>query len=71
MSIESWDSLSGSTCVGTLALGKNCLVKVDFRAANALTTTGTLSFSDSAANTPQTASLSGIGLFLFQGSSSQ
>ncbi len=66
--------ITGSTCVvgiGTLAVGKSCLVKVDFRARHAFLTIGTLSFSDSAANSPQTASLYGITLFLFQGSLSQ
>ncbi len=27
--------ITSSTCVGTLAVGNNCLVKVDFRATNA------------------------------------
>jgi hypothetical protein len=74
VTISSPFRITGSTCVvgiGTLAAGKSCLVKVDFRATHAFLTTGTLSFSDSAANSPQTASLYGIGLFLFQGSLSQ
>ena len=63
--------ITGRTCVvgiGTLAAGKSCLVKVDFKAAHSFLTTGALSFSDSPANSPQTASLYGIGLFLFGGS---
>ena len=63
--------ITASTCVvgtGTLGAGQSCLVKVDFKATHAFLTTGTLSFSDSAANSPQTASLYGIGLFLFGGS---
>ena len=70
VTISSAFRITGNTCVvgGTLAAGKSCVVKVDFKATHALLTTGTLSFSDSAANTPQTASLYGIGLFLFGGS---
>ena len=68
VSISSAFRITGSTCAGTLAAGESCVVKVDFKATNALLTTGTLSFSDDAANSPQTASLDGIGLFLFNGS---
>ncbi len=71
VTISSPFRITGSTCVvgtATLAAGKSCVVKVDFKATHALVTTGTLSFSDTAANTPQTASLYGIGLFLFGGS---
>ncbi len=71
VTISSAFRITGGTCVvgtATLAAGKSCVVKVDFKATHALLTTGTLSFSDSAANTPQTASLYGIGLFLFGGS---
>jgi hypothetical protein len=54
-------------CVGTLAVGHACSVNVNFRATHAYLISGTLSFSDSAANSPQTASLRGVGVFLFQG----
>ena len=67
VTISSPFRITGSTCGGT-AVGESCVVKVDFKATHALVTTGTLSFSDSAANSPQTASLYGIGLFLFEGS---
>ena len=68
VTLSSLFRITGSTCGGTLTVGKSCVVKVDFKATHALLTTGTLSFSDSAANSPQTASLLGIGVFLFGGS---
>ena len=68
VTISSPFRIIGNTCVGRLDVGKNCVVKVDFKADHALLTVGTLSFRDSAANSPQTASLYGIDLFLFGGS---
>jgi hypothetical protein len=71
VAISSPFRIIGNTCGATLGMGQSCVVKVDFKATHAFLTTGTLSFSDSAANSPQTASLYGLGLFLFGGSLSQ
>ena len=71
VTVSSLFRITGNTCVGTLASGKSCVVKVDFRATRALPTIGTLSFSDNASNSPQTATLAGIGVFLFGGSLSE
>ena len=68
IAISSPFRIAGNTCGATLGMGQSCVVKVNFKATHAFLTTGTLSFSDSAANSPQTASLHGIGLFLFGGS---
>jgi len=71
ITISSSFFITGKTCVGTLAVGQSCYVNVSFKPTHWLLTTGMLGFSDSAANTPQTASLYGISLSLFQGSLSQ
>ena len=71
ITISSPFKITVGNCGATLGAGQSCVVKVNFKATHAFVTTGTLSFSDSAANTPQTATLYGIGLFLFGGSLSQ
>ena len=50
-----------SACPATLAGGANCKVSVTFSPKSTGTRSGTLSFSDSASNSPQTVSLSGTG----------
>ena len=50
-----------SACPSTLAGGANCKVSVTFSPKATGTRSGTLSFSDSANNSPQTVSLSGTG----------
>jgi len=54
--------ISANTCESTLAAGKTCKVSVTFT-PNALgKVAGTLSFTDSAPNSPQTVALSGTGV---------
>ncbi len=54
--------ISANTCGSTLAAGKTCMVSITF-APNALgKVTGTLTFTDSALNSPQTVALSGTGV---------
>jgi len=48
-------------CGATLANGSSCTVKVTFTPTQAGSRTGTLSFFDNAANSPQTVPLSGTG----------
>ncbi len=50
-----------SACPATLAGGANCTVSVTFSPKATGTRSGTLTFSDSANNSPQTVSLSGTG----------
>jgi len=54
-------AVSSTTCGTTLAVNKSCKVSVTFTPTSLGTQTGTLSFSDNAANNPQTASLTGTG----------
>ncbi len=54
-------AVSSTTCGSTLAAGKHCKIKVTFTPTQLGTRTGTLSVSDNAAGSPQTAALSGTG----------
>lgn len=54
-------AVSTSTCGVTLGSGKSCTISVTFSPTKIGAATGTLSVSDSANNSPQTASLSGTG----------
>ena len=51
-------------CGSTLATGANCQVKVEFTPTQGGSLTGALTFTDSAANSPQTVSLSGTAVSL-------
>lgn len=51
-----------NTCNLTLASGASCTVSVTFTPGNTGSLNGTLSFADSAADSPQTVSLSGTGV---------
>jgi hypothetical protein len=55
-------AISANTCGNSLAAGKNCKVSVTFTPTALGPFTGTLSFYDSAANSPQTVALSGTGV---------
>jgi len=55
-------AISANTCGASLAAGKGCKVSVTFTPAQLGAATGTLSFSDNAANSPQTVTLSGTGI---------
>jgi len=50
-----------NTCNSTLASGEGCTVNVTFTPGNTGSLNGTLSFNDSAADSPQTVALSGTG----------
>jgi subtilase family serine protease len=52
---------STKPCGSTLAVGKNCIIKVTFTPTQIGARTGTLTISDNAANSPQTVALSGTG----------
>lgn len=54
-------AISSNTCTGSVAAGKNCAVEVTFKPTVAGVRTGTVSFSDDAAGSPQTVALSGTG----------
>ncbi len=51
-----------NTCNSTLASGASCTISVTFTPGNTGSLNGTLSFADSAAESPQTVSLSGTGV---------
>ena len=51
-----------NTCNSTLASGASCTISVTFTPGNTGSLNGTLSFADSAADSPQTVSLSGTGI---------
>ena len=53
--------ISGTTCGSTLAGKQHCTISVTFTPTQTGTRTGELQVSDSAGNSPQTASLSGTG----------
>ncbi|HEX4427404.1 MAG TPA: FG-GAP-like repeat-containing protein [Terriglobales bacterium] len=53
--------VSSTTCGGTLAARAHCTVSVTFQPPALGSFTGTLTFVDSAANSPQTVSLTGTG----------
>src|SRR5208282_1286278 len=55
------DFAQATTCAGTLAAGANCSISVTFTPATAASFSATISVADNAANTPQTATLSGVG----------
>ena len=55
-------AVSSSTCGGTLAVGKSCRVMVTFTPTQTGNLTGTLTFTDNAANSPQNVQLSGTGV---------
>lgn len=55
-------ALASRLCVFTLAAGKTCKVSVTFTPTQLGTATGTLSFTDNTANSPQTVALSGTGV---------
>ena len=55
-------AISANTCGATLAAGKTCKVSVTFTPAKVGSLAGTLSFTDNASNSPQTATLSGTGI---------
>jgi hypothetical protein len=55
-------SVSSTTCGSSLAAGASCVVNVVFKPNQNVYTTGTLSITDSANNSPQTVSLSGNGV---------
>ena len=55
------DFLVSSSCPSTLAAGASCTASVTFSPKAQGSRSGTLSFSDSANNSPQTASLNGTG----------
>ncbi len=54
--------ISANTCGATLAAGKTCKVSVTFTPMSLGALTGTLSVSDNASGSPQTAALSGTGV---------
>jgi len=54
-------AIASNTCAASLAAGANCIVGVTFTPAATGATTGALSFTDSALNSPQTVNLSGTG----------
>jgi len=56
-------AISSKTCGTTLAIGAKCTVKVTFTPTVLGALTGTLTFTDNAANSPQTVTLSGTGVF--------
>ena len=54
-------AMASNTCGTSIAAGANCVVGVTFSPASIGAATGTLMFTDSALNSPQTVSLSGTG----------
>jgi hypothetical protein len=55
-------SIFSNTCGATLAVGKSCIVKVTFAPTALGLSTGNLTFTDNAANSPQTVPLTGTGV---------
>lgn len=55
-------AVSGSTCGSAVAAGSACTLQVAFTPTVAGPRTGTLTFTDSAASSPQTLALSGTGI---------
>ncbi len=55
-------AVSSTTCGSSLGSGASCSVSVTFTPTAGGTTNGTLTFTDSAANSPQIVSLTGIGI---------
>ena len=58
----SGDYAQTNTCGTSLAAGTSCTISITFTPTTTGTRTGTLTVTDSAANSPQTASLTGTGL---------
>lgn len=54
-------SVAGNTCGPSIAAGASCTVSVTFSPGATGAVNGTLTFTDSAANSPQTVSLTGTG----------
>jgi hypothetical protein len=54
-------AVASNTCGASIAVGANCTVGVTFSPSVAGAATGTLTFTDSAANSPQVVNLSGTG----------
>jgi hypothetical protein len=50
-----------NNCIGSLAPGTGCIITVGFTPTSTLNTTGALTITDNAANSPQTVALSGSG----------
>jgi trimeric autotransporter adhesin len=59
---SSADYNATTTCAATLAAGSNCTVSVTFSPSTTGSLPGTVTVTDNAANSPQTASLSGTGV---------
>jgi subtilase family serine protease len=55
-------AISSNACGATLAVGKTCIVKVTFTPTALGLSSGNLTFTDNAANSPQTVPLSGTGI---------
>jgi hypothetical protein len=53
---------SGGICGGTMAAGATCTINITFTPTASGTRTGTLSVTDNASTSPQTASLTGTGI---------
>jgi len=54
-------AISSNTCGSSLGVGKSCTVKVTFTPTQVGTRTGAITFTNNAANSPQSVSLSGTG----------
>jgi hypothetical protein len=54
-------NISNNTCGASIAAGKKCKVSVTYTATALSTQSGTLTFTDSAINSPQTVTLTGAG----------
>ena len=53
---------STKPCGSTLAVGKNCIIKVTFTPTQLGTRTGNITITDNASNSPQMVPLSGTGI---------
>jgi len=54
-------AVSSTTCTTSLVTKAKCTIDVEFKPTETGTRTGTLSVTDSAANSPQTSTLTGTG----------
>ena len=59
--VASGDFAQGNNCGSTLAAGASCTINVTFKPSVSGTRSGTLTVTDNAAGSPQTASLTGTG----------
>jgi acetyl esterase/lipase len=57
-----WAIVGPDGCQPSLAIGASCTLSIAFTPTTAGSRTGTLTFADNASNSPQTVSLTGIGL---------